>query len=117
MTDDKHVTQLGFFERGERRALARREDPATSHEAAEAIAGRLPTLQQEVLALVIRHPRRTCSELADLGGYRDPRKVGRRLPELEALGMVKRLPKRACAVTKTPAAVWEEISDDVDPGS
>lgn len=70
---------------------ARRSDPATSHEAAEAIKanGTLSSQQRRALELVKRFPGRTCWELAEIearekGGTpeRHERWIGRRLPEL-----------------------------------
>jgi predicted HTH transcriptional regulator len=88
------------------RELARREHPETSHKAARKVASKLPKLHAEVLEYVRQNPNRTCSELADIAGARDPRRVGRRLPELEAKGMLKRGPARRCTITNRDAATW-----------
>lgn len=89
--------------------LSRAADPETSHEAADKIATDLPKLQNLALAKVWRWPGRTVSELAELADARDPRSIGRRLPELERKGLVRRGDARKCGVTRVNAATWWPI--------
>ena len=57
--------------------LARRTDPAPSHEAARAIAPQLGRLQRETLAAIERWPDRTALELSELMEHKDPRRLNR----------------------------------------
>lgn len=89
------------------KALARRNDPATSKAAALEIIDHLSDLQAQTLDLVRLHPGRTVSELADLGNIRDPRKINRRLPELLKMGCVRRkLDGERCSITGRTAGRW-----------
>ena len=87
-------------------ALARRENPETSKQAARAIAPSLGTLQARVLALVKAAPGSTGSELAHGAGDGDPRHVNRRLGELAAAGEIRRGEARACKRTGRSATTW-----------
>jgi DNA-binding MarR family transcriptional regulator len=71
---------------------ARRADSDGSHMAADALerSGRAARQLAETLEAVRRYPRRTSRELADLAGL-DRHAVGRRLPELETIGRVRRI--------------------------
>lgn len=113
------MKQTTLFETPPRpgKALARKRGPETSKLAADAIAPKLGPLQRADLKLVIANPGSTQAELAmieyeDLESrgaatsYYDSRRIGRRLPELEALGLVKRLPAQECSVTRRPAHEW-----------
>lgn len=88
--------------------LFRRDDPATSREAAEHMArsGRIKAAQADTLNHVRRHPGLTATELAHRVGLFDPRVLNRRLPELERLGLVVRGEARPCRVTGRRAATW-----------
>jgi hypothetical protein len=90
------------------RNLSRKPDPKTSHEAAEYMteSGELGAAQAFTLELVRANPSQTNSELALLAGLRDGRKTGRRLPELERLGLIVREPARRCSVTNRNAHTW-----------
>lgn len=88
------------------RALARRTDPQESRAAALDIAPRVNQVQRDVLAMVRKHPGCTVSELASYFGARDPRRIGRRLPELERKGLVVRELGQPCTVTGESAARW-----------
>ena len=101
---------LGWLSRPlESRRLRRNSDPETSHVAARAVAsdGTAAKARAETLAAVTRWPMLTTSELAHNACVRDPRFLGRRLPELERAGQVVRHPARECAVTGRKAAVWD----------
>lgn len=93
---------------------ARREDPETSHQAAESVrsSGALGWQQQLVLEAVKRHPGRTSAELGaaiaedrseDVVVWRY--RAARRLPELQPVH-VRRGPPRECRQTGRPAGTW-----------
>ena len=86
--------------------LARASHPKTSHKAAKEILDDLAKLQAWTLAAVIANPGLTTNELADVLGLRDPRKIGRRLPELAKKGQIRRGESRACDVTGRDATTW-----------
>lgn len=87
--------------------LARRQDPAPSHEAARAIVadGTLGRQQAEALAAVEAHGGQTSSEIAAASGV-GRYDLARRLTELERVGKVTRGPARACRITGRTAATW-----------
>lgn len=86
--------------------LVRRDDPDVSYEGAEDAESRLSELRAAVLACVCRHPGATCNEMAAVEHVRDPRKIGRRLNELEKLGFIIRGEPRPCEITGRNAAPW-----------
>jgi len=86
--------------------LSRAEHPETSKAGARDVIGRLPDLYREARELVARWPGSTASELAQHAGHRDPRHVGRRLPEMVRLGVLKRCGPRTCKVTGRSAETW-----------
>lgn len=86
--------------------LARTTDPATSKLGAIDVAPRLAGLHATVLSMVERYPGHTSSELAKYCGVPDPRRINRRLPELEVAGQVVRCETRKCKVTGRVAATW-----------
>lgn len=85
---------------------ARRDDPDTSHQAAEAIrrSGELGRQQRAVLEAVKAYPGKTAVELARLAGM-DRYAVSRRLPELQPVH-VRRGPPRECTVNHRPQSTW-----------
>lgn len=89
--------------------LARSSDPITSHMGGASIERFLGGLQADALALVKHYPGRTASELAQVGGFPDPRRINRRLPELLREGLVIRGEARRCGVTGRMAYVWQPI--------
>lgn len=91
--------------------LSRRSDPDTSHDAADAMSRHLQDRQRRVLGIVFAAPGRTTSELAASYEYRDPRMIGRRLPELERMGLVYRGTPRRCEITGHTASVWFPFSE------
>lgn len=91
--------------------LSRPGDPEPSHNAADAITRHLQDRQRRVLALVFASPGRTTSELTAHYEYRDPRMIGRRLPELERMGLVFRGEPRKCEITGHSAAVWYPFTE------
>lgn len=98
---------VGYRERPEPRRLARRAHPATSKAAAVEVLGEINDLQAKTLDLVRSNPGRTVSELADIANARDPRTIGRRLPELLEKRRVRRaLDGDRCSVTGRMAARW-----------
>jgi hypothetical protein len=90
--------------------VARKADPMPSKLAAEQVtaSGRREGQLLAVLALLRRHPRSTSLELSRHGSL-DRYIVARRLPELEHVGLVRRLPARICIVGNRQATVWEAI--------
>jgi hypothetical protein len=86
--------------------LARRNDPEESKKAAREIVPRLNFLHYQVLAMVTKNPDHTVNELAEFYRSRDPRRIGRRLPELAAQGKVFKSGSRQCTVTHRTAATW-----------
>ena len=88
------------------RRLARRTDPETSKQAAREIAPDLGTLQLWVLGLVRKFPGRTVNELCIAAGVADPRRINRRLSELDKLGAVVRDTPRKCSESGRSCAVW-----------
>lgn len=72
---------------------ARRSDPRTSHAAAASMRGAVGAQRAAVLAALHAGPL-TADEIDDVQGWR-PTTAGRRLPELEAMGLVRRLPETA----------------------
>lgn len=88
------------------RKLARSSHPETSKAAARAVAGKVAMVQLEVLGMLAAHPGCTVSELAQRYGLRDPRHIGRRLPELVEAGKATRGQARLCRVTGHNATTW-----------
>jgi len=86
--------------------LARRDDPATSKDAADAIVDDLGRAQQYAYEAVARWPGRTANELSELARDRDSRRIGKRLPELEELGRIVRCEARKCSTSNRHAHVW-----------
>jgi hypothetical protein len=85
--------------------LARTDDPETSKQAAEAIVDQLAALHTWTLQCVQERPGLTAMELAKHFCPLDPRKIGRRLPELEKAGKLRR-ETRACSITHRQASTW-----------
>jgi hypothetical protein len=88
-------------------ALARTDDPATSHEAARHAESRLGLYQWGALQAVRSHPGMTATEMAHAQGWTDPRVINRRLVELERLGKVRATGARPCSRTGRRAMTWE----------
>lgn len=94
--------------------MARRDDPETSHNAADRQAGKLSERRAEVLQLVRERPGRTSGELArllfarnqTLGIRQCAETPHKRLPELVKLGYVRRGEPRECTDSGYRAATW-----------
>lgn len=86
--------------------LARKSHPVESKDAAEAIGPRLAALRAETLGYLTMAPGLTTNELAAKFNLRDPRHIGRRLPELCKLGEAHRGDPRPCRITNRMAATW-----------
>jgi CRP-like cAMP-binding protein len=101
------VTQLELTAPRPRNPIARKHDPDTSKQAAEAItASGKRDAQAKAVHLAVRGYRgHTSAELAKLCGY-DRHMVARRLPELERLGLVQKGEARACSTTGKSATTW-----------
>lgn len=88
------------------RRLARAGGPVESAEAAESVLEFLGKMQERVLELVVRRPGLTAEELSRAAGEVDPRRVNRRLPELERLGLVNRGDPRPGSSGRRCATWW-----------
>ena len=101
----------------EAKKLARTEHPETSKEAAWYIVDQLGELQRHAVEVVTRYPGRTLRELAELDPRcgKDTRLVGRRLNEVEKLGLVARGVVRVCAVSGRRAATWNPAGGSWSP--
>lgn len=87
--------------------MARRTDPATSHEAARAHVASGATVKQRtaVLAAVRAAPGLTSDELAaEMGVSRYL--TARRCPELERLGLIQRGPARLSRIGRRIGITW-----------
>lgn len=91
-------------------AGARRTDPETSREAAEAVHsdGSLTAARMAVLQALRRFPGSTSRELSERAGL-DRHDVARRLPELERLGFVQKGEPRVCSASakRLRAVTWQ----------
>ena len=92
-------------------ALARADDPASSHEAAERMtrSGEARRNAEAVLAVLRLHPGATGRELsaaAEMPAGLDVHEVRRRLPDLKRLGRATNGATRVCAVAGTKALTW-----------
>lgn len=91
-------------------ALARRTDPSTSHEAAEAVerCGRAASQRHLCLLEVWKRPGSTAAEIAARTGL-ERHVPSRRLPELRQAGQVRNGAQRICTVTGNPSMTWEPV--------
>jgi len=99
----------------EAREIVRPTDPETSQEGAARVLPTIGEKQRATLAAVRRSPGLTATELAHLDDVRDVRAYNRRLPELLALGLVERGPKRICRVTSYAAYTWLPRDEAINP--
>jgi predicted transcriptional regulator len=97
--------------------LARATDPTTSKDAARAISQYLVGERFRAWELLRLNPNSTANELAQLAGDRDNRRIGRRLPELENLGLVVRAGDKVCSVTGRDCTAWYAYKQMVMPPS
>jgi hypothetical protein len=88
------------------KSLARRTHPETSKQAASEVMPNLQPLRERAYNAVAQHPGLTYSELSEALQMRDPRSIGRRLPELEKEGLLRRGDPRHCEITGKRAATW-----------
>ena len=86
--------------------LTRQGHPETSKKGADFIRSKLADLHERVGRIVHDYPGMTASELAMTVSDRDPRTIGRRLPELARAGLIRRGEARRCSVTGRPATTW-----------
>ena len=86
-------------------ALARTTDPATAKAAAHYAADKLGQDQVRAAEAVRLYPGKTAVELAQLVGDGDPRRINRRLGEIDGK-QVRRGDARRCAITQRAAATW-----------
>jgi hypothetical protein len=99
---------MGAYQQHRDPPRAATADPATSHEAAERNRHAADTNIHKCAAWVKRHPGCTSKELASFCTDRDLDRAefGRRLPEAEDAGLIRRGEPRACAVGKGKATTW-----------
>lgn len=88
-----------------KRPLARTTDPVTSHESVPD-PETLAELHRWAAECVRLSPGRTQRELGAMYCPTDPRRIGRRLNEIEKMGTVKRGDKRLCRISGRPAQTW-----------
>lgn len=95
-------------------APARKSDPRSSHEAAEAVtASGARAGQQDLTAKAVeRYPGLTSLELSKRSRI-DRYTLARRLSECEEARMVKRGPSRRCTVSGRTAVTWWRPDDAV----
>lgn len=96
------------------KSLARAEHPSTSHEAAAIIVDSLGELHRWTVECVTLSPGLTAKELAmKYCPPEDERKIGRRLPEVERLGLIRRGAIRRCTASRSHAnaCTWFPISE------
>lgn len=88
------------------RTPAAKADPHTSHLAADAVtrSGSRARNVRKVADMVGRRPGMTSRELADAG--MDRHECARRLPEAEAMKLVRRGEARKCGVSGKQALTW-----------
>jgi len=86
--------------------LARRNDPLESKEAAKEVVKTLAEKQAWALHCIQSRPGWTVNELAEWLDLRDPRRIGRRLPELVRMGRAYKGGTRICRMTGKNAAIW-----------
>ena len=92
---------------------ARRSDPVTSHEAAEAVTadGTRASQQREVVRLVQEYPGLTSAELSRRSGRLDRWQIARRLPEVAPVHVDKGAP-RHCHQTGRRCVTWWPTGGD-----
>ena len=87
--------------------MARKTDPGESWAAAREMTSLLPGVQRWVMGCVNDHPGLTVLELAQAAGISETRKLGRRLPELERKGIIRRVSGGdPCRISGRAAARW-----------
>lgn len=107
MERDTTLDDLPLF----RNPIAARDDPGSSHVAAENItsSGARGRQARAVLALVKQLPHATAVELAVASGGRlDRYQVNRRLADLMHAGLVEQGDQRLCKVRQTLMCTWRE---------
>lgn len=101
--------QLSLF--AENLPLAARNDPETSHQAAEEMVqtGRLAFQHKQTLEALRKFPGLTSEELSYKSGL-DYHAVARRLPDLEKLGKAFKGPNRICKRSSRNRVTWYATS-------
>ena len=86
---------------------ARNTDPESSKEAAREMidSGAMASQRMQVYVALQRHNNSTARELSDASGI-TVHVIGRRLTELDRLGMVSRGPQRLCRIGNRNATEW-----------
>ena len=103
--------QIVGIERALRASVAAKNDPATSHEAAEGAtrSGLREGQCLGVLALVRKFPDSTALELSVKGRTYDRYVIGRRVSELEHGGLIRKSGVKQCGVSGKKATTWKAI--------
>lgn len=97
------------------RKLSRRNGVATSRTSAMEVAGKLTVVRKHAYNAVIANPGKTAFELTRIAKDIDSRKIGRRLPELEKMGLITRCCDediRRCTITGKNAYTWTPITTE-----
>lgn len=94
-------------------ALARNNDPSTSHQAAEEVeaSGIAASQRHRCLLEVWKKPGRTAAEIAEAAGL-ERHVPSRRLPELRQTGLVTNGEERICAVTGNLSMTWSPTKEN-----
>ncbi len=105
---ESHPSLGPLFEPVKTGPLYRKSDPYTSRLSAAEMRGsaRLAALHRLVLDLVQQHPGCTANELARIAGASDPRRINRRLSELEKAGHVKSAGTKVDPITNRRGLRW-----------
>lgn len=96
------------IDRALRSPISAKNDPATSREAAEGAtrSGLREGQCLGVLALVKKYPDSTSMELSVKGRTYDRYVIGRRCPELEQGGLIRKSGTKVCGVSGRKASTW-----------
>lgn len=86
---------------------ARKSDPATSHQAAKRVRGKVAEIRRKVAAAVRRFPGSTAVELATKAPEVDRYDYSRQLPMVEREGLIRRGKARKCTIRGTAMLTWE----------
>ena len=89
-------------------AKARTTDPATSHDAAESMYDEAQAQRGHIHQWLIVHGGMTADALDQALGLRVT-SAGRRLPELESEGLVRKTERQAMTRSGRSAIIWEAV--------
>ena len=89
--------------------LAKKNDPATSHEAGRKIRRKLGKHHKRTFECVLATPGMTARELAEHHKFKDIRDINRRLSECVKLGLIRIGETRPCLHTGHKAMTWYPV--------